>query len=75
MTPLAKTLFDRVTAWPDEDIAELSELAREIEARRAGFYTIGDAEWADLQEGIGQANRKEFASDEALAEADRRHGA
>jgi hypothetical protein len=38
MTPLSKTLLDRVASWPDEDIAELEELTREIEARRAGVY-------------------------------------
>jgi hypothetical protein len=73
MTPLAKTLLDRVASWPDEDVAELDELAREIEARRTGVYVIGDDEWADLQEGIRQAERKEFVSDEVLAEADKRH--
>jgi hypothetical protein len=75
MTPLAKNLLERVASWPDEDIAELNELAREIEARRTGVYVISDDEWADLQEGIGQADRKEFVSDEVLADADKRHGA
>ena len=74
MTPLAKNLLDRVSSWPDEDIAELSELAREIEARRAGIYIIGDDEWADLQEGVRQADRKEFVSDEVIADADKRRG-
>jgi hypothetical protein len=75
MTPLAKNLVDRVASWPDEDIAELNELAREIEARRTGVYVISDDEWADLQEGIRQADRKEFVSDEVLADANKRHGA
>ena len=75
MTPLAKNLVDRVASWPDEDIAELNELAREIEARRTGVYVISDDEWADLQEGIRQADRKEFVSDEVLAGANKRHGA
>jgi hypothetical protein len=74
MTPLAKNLLDRVASWPDEDVAELNELAREIEARRTGVYVISDDEWADLQEGIRQADRKEFVSDEVLADADKRHG-
>jgi hypothetical protein len=63
-----------VAAWPDEDIAELDELAREIEAWRTGIYNISDGEWADLQEGIRQADRKEFVSDEVVADADRRRG-
>jgi len=49
MTPLAKNPLDRVASWPDEDIAELNELAREIEARRTGVYVIDETEWADVQ--------------------------
>jgi hypothetical protein len=74
MTPFAKKLLDRVASWPDEDVAELDELAREIEARRTGVYVVSDDEWADLQEGIRQADRKEFVSDEVIADADKRHG-
>jgi hypothetical protein len=73
MTPLAKNLLDRVASWPDEDVTELDELAREIEARRSGIYVLSDDEWADLQEGLGQADRKEFASDEDIAIADKLH--
>jgi hypothetical protein len=74
MLPRAQSLFDRVASWPDEDIAELDELAREIEARRTGTYVISDDEWADLQEGLDQADRREFASDEVVADADKRRG-
>jgi hypothetical protein len=74
MTPLAKNLVDRLASWPDEDVAELNELAREIESRRTGVYIISDGEWADLQEGVSQADRKEFVSDAVIAEADKRHG-
>ena len=74
MTSSAKNLLDRVASWPDEDVAELDELAREIEARRSGIYVLSEDEWADLQEGLGQADRKEFAPDEVIASADKRHG-
>ena len=74
MSPLAKNLLDRVASWPDEDTAELNELAREIEARRAGVYVVSDDEWADLQEAIRQADDREFVSDELVADADQRHG-
>jgi hypothetical protein len=74
MNALAKNLTDRLASWPDEDVAELDELAREIESRRSGIYVLSDDEWADLQEGLHQADRKEFASDEMIANADKRHG-
>ena len=68
MTPYAKKLFDRVASWPNEDVAELDDLAREIEARRSGICVIGDAEWADLQDGFRQVDRKEFVADNAIAD-------
>jgi hypothetical protein len=34
---LTKRRMDRVPSWPDEDVAELDEFAREIEARRRAF--------------------------------------
>jgi hypothetical protein len=49
---------------------ELAEYAREIEARRTGVYVLSDGEWADLQEGIAQADRGEFVPDDVVATAD-----
>jgi predicted transcriptional regulator len=74
MTQLTKELMDRVASWPDEDVAELDELAREIEARRTGVYDINDTEWADLQESLREADRGEFVSDEMVEQANKRHG-
>ncbi len=50
MTPTARTLIERTAEWPEEDIAELEEAAREIEAGRAGVYLMGDDERAALRE-------------------------
>jgi hypothetical protein len=72
MSPNAKKLLERLSTWPDEDLAELEEFAREIEARRTGVYVLSDEEWADLQEGIAEADRREFVSGEVVAEADKR---
>ena len=74
MSPSAKKLLERVSYWPDEDVAELEEFAREIEARRTGVYALSDTEWAELQEGIAQADRGELVPDDVVAEADKRHG-
>src|SRR5690348_8843454 len=40
MSPNAKRLLERLSSWPDEDLAELEEFAREIEARRTGVYAL-----------------------------------
>jgi hypothetical protein len=57
MPPSTKTLLEQVASWPQQDQEELAEYAREIEARRAGVYVLSDEEWADLQEGLAQADR------------------
>jgi hypothetical protein len=74
MSPATKTLLEQVSSWPQQDQDELAEYAREIEARRTGVYVLSDEEWAALQEGIAQADRREFVSDEVVAKADKRHG-
>jgi hypothetical protein len=67
-------VFRSAKAWPMEDQAELAELAREIEARRTRTYVMSDDERAAVREGLEQADRGEFAPDEIVAEADKRHG-
>jgi hypothetical protein len=44
-----KNILDRVATWPAEDQEELSELAREIEARRTGVYRLTDEERAAIR--------------------------
>jgi hypothetical protein len=39
-----------------------------------GVYYLSDEEWADVQEGIAQADPREFVPDEVVAEADKRLG-
>jgi hypothetical protein len=74
MTPRTKSVLEQVASWPEQDQDELAEYAREIEARRTGVYVLSDEEWADLQEGIAQADRGELVSDDVVAKADKRHG-
>jgi hypothetical protein len=49
MSPAVKTILERVASWPADDQEELSELAREIEARRTGIYRLSDEERAAIQ--------------------------
>ena len=74
MRSTTRKLLDQVASWPERDQEELAEYAREIEARRTGVYVVSDEEWADLQEGIAQADRGEFVPDEVVEKADKRHG-
>jgi hypothetical protein len=70
-----KEVLDRVLCWPKERQEELASIALEMESEFGReLYHLTDEEWADLQEGIAQADRREFVSEETMAEADKRHG-
>jgi predicted transcriptional regulator len=58
--------LESVHSWPVEDQEELAELAREIEARRTGVYIMSDEERAAVHQGLEQARRGEFVSDEEM---------
>jgi hypothetical protein len=55
-----------VRSWSEQDREELAELAREIEARRSGVYVMSDEERTAVQEGLDQAQRSEFVSDDEM---------
>ena len=59
MTPNAKKLLERLASWPEEDVTELEEAARDIEARRAGVY-VATAE--ELQ-AVDEADQSGIATD------------
>lgn len=61
-----KEIFERTATWPEEDIEELAELAREIEARRTGIYEITPEEKAAIREGLADLERGRWTSDEAM---------
>ena len=61
MSP-AKSILERVASWPAEDQEELSELAREIEARRTGVYRLRDEERAAFD----AARRGPLAADDEV---------
>lgn len=42
-------VLENVRTWPKQDQEELVELAREIEARRSGFYKMTDDEKAAVE--------------------------
>jgi len=62
MNQIAKNLLSRVEAWPEEDQQELLEMARAIEARRTGIYSLRE----DEQSAINAARRSDIASEEKV---------
>jgi predicted transcriptional regulator len=51
-------------------VRSITDIAR----KHRGVYRLDAEERQALEEGLAQAERGEFVSDEVLAEADRRHG-
>jgi hypothetical protein len=68
MSPTTKKLLERVESWPREDQEELAEVARQIEARRAGVYHPTPEELAAIDE----AERSGIATDEEVEAAFRK---
>ncbi len=68
MTQTAKELLDRVRAWPQEDVDELAERAREIEARRIGVCEVTPEEEEAIRQGLAELERGEWTSEEAMRE-------
>jgi hypothetical protein len=66
MTQTAREVLDRVSAWPAEDVEELAEIAREIEARRTGVYNLTPSEEEAIREGLAELERGEWSSEEAM---------
>jgi hypothetical protein len=59
-------VLETVRSWPTEDQEELAEIVREIQARRTGVYVMSDEERAAVREGLEQARRGEFVSDDEM---------
>jgi hypothetical protein len=72
--PKLKDLLKCAETWPGPDQEERVETAREIESRRTGSYVLDDREWSEIQQGIAEADRGEFVSEEDIAAADTRRG-
>jgi hypothetical protein len=64
MNQHTKDILSRVDSWPEEDQAELAEIAQEIEARRTGVYVLSDDEKAAIKAALqsGIASEEEVAA-------------
>jgi hypothetical protein len=61
-------ILNSVRSWPKEDQEELVEVAREIEARRAGVYRLNEDERKGIERGLEAMRDGNFASDERMSE-------
>ena len=59
-------VLGRVTTWPKEAQDELMRSVEHIEATKVGIYKLSPEERAAIEEGLAQADRGEFVSDEEM---------
>ncbi|HZL30117.1 MAG TPA: hypothetical protein VFC54_03535 [Pseudolabrys sp.] len=69
-----KDVLDRVLTWPPERQQDAAEMLLMLEAREGELYHPSDEEWLAIQEGLDQARRGEFASDEEVEALWKRFG-
>ena len=62
-----EAVLDRVKTWPPEKQEEAMLVLLEIEAGVEGVYQLSPEELADIEEGMAEIRRGEFASDEEVA--------
>jgi predicted transcriptional regulator len=61
-----RALLERVESWPTEYQEELADFIREVESRRTGIFRLSEDERAAVQEGMEDARRGNFATDEEI---------
>jgi predicted transcriptional regulator len=60
-------VLERVRTWPAEKQEDALRALLEIEAEGTEVYKLSDDERAAIEEGMAQARRGEFATDEEVA--------
>jgi predicted transcriptional regulator len=60
-------VLERVKTWPPERQEDAVAMLLEMEADVAGVYQLSDDELAEIEEGMAEIRRGEFASDEEVA--------
>ena len=71
---LVDALIEQVATWPEEAQEEAVRSLLSIAARHVGRYRLSADEQADIEEGLAEADRGEFVSDEEVAALFKKHG-
>ena len=65
-------ILARVRTWTPELQAEAISVLLELEEDASDIHELTDEERADIREGVAEADRREFATDEEIAHVFRR---
>jgi predicted transcriptional regulator len=74
MTKLLERAIEKMRELPAKDQDALANALLSITGEQTAVVTLDDETHAAIEEGLAQAERGEFVSDEVVAEADKRHG-
>ena len=66
-------VLDRVRTWPPERQEDAARVLLQMEEAGTEVYRLSDDERAAIEEGMAQARRGEFATDEEVAAVFNRH--
>ena len=66
MSNKLKELLERAELWSEADVAELDEVAREIESRHTGVYRLSEDERQGIERGLSAAKEGRFATDKEV---------
>jgi hypothetical protein len=74
MTDLFEEAITKVRELPDEDREAIAAVMLAMAGADAPVVRLDDRTRTAVREGVAQAKRGEFVSNQAVAQADRRHG-
>ena len=74
MTKLLETAIAKLRELPEADQDEAAELLLSLAAKNTSPVRLDDVTRAAIREGVAQAGRGEFVSDEDMAAFFKRHG-
>jgi predicted transcriptional regulator len=60
-----EAIFERVRTWPDDRLDDVAAVLLAMEEANEDD-NLTEEDWADLEEGLAEADRGEFASEEEV---------
>jgi hypothetical protein len=70
-----KEILERVMSWPRDHQEQAAQMLLLLEGQEGEMYHSSDDEWEAIQEGLAQAERGEFGSNEDMEHLWKRLGA
>jgi len=61
-----EAILERVRTWPEDRLEDVAKVLLEMEAANEHVAELTAEDWADLEQGLAEADRGEFASDEEV---------